>query len=219
MNILVDYYKSIVESAFNDAENYISKITPEILNIQGMSGKKTRHFYNNLLNMSDARYLEIGVWKGSSVCAAMCNNNSKVVCIDNWSEFGGPKEDFLVNFNKFKGNNDATFIENDCYKVDVSSLGKFNIFMYDGNHSVNNHYNALVYYYDCLDDIFIFIVDDWNCPYVRNGTEESIKILNFKVLYEKEIRLTYDNTHTPSPLADDTWWNGIYFVILEKTKK
>ena len=35
----------------------------------------------------------------------MCNNNMICITIDNWSEFGGPKNEFLKNFNKFKGNN------------------------------------------------------------------------------------------------------------------
>ena len=84
--------------AFKNAENEISKVTPELLNMEGMTGKKTRHFYNNLMNKEDSRYLEIGTWKGSSVCSAMCGNKAKVVCIDNWSEFGGPKNEFLQNF-------------------------------------------------------------------------------------------------------------------------
>jgi hypothetical protein len=96
----------------------------------------------------------------------------------------------LVNFEKFKGENDANFIEDDCYKVDVSSLSKFNIYMYDGNHSNESHYKALLHYYHCLDDIFIFIVDDWNWIDVRDGTINSIRKLNLKILYEKEIRLT-----------------------------
>ena len=33
------------------------------------------------------------------------------LAIDNWSEFGGPKTEFLKNFNKFKGNNNINFIE------------------------------------------------------------------------------------------------------------
>ena len=153
-------YKTLIETAFKNAEKHISKITNEIVKMDGMSGTLTRHFYNNLLNTEDARYLEIGTWKGSSVCSAMCNNKAKVVCIDNWSEFGSPKSEFLVNFEKFKGANDATFIENDCYKVDVSLLPKFNIYMYDGNHKNESHYKALLHYYNCLDDVFIFIVDD-----------------------------------------------------------
>ena len=179
--------------------------------MDGMSGTNTRHFYNNLLNIDDARYLEIGTWKGSSVCSAMCGNKANVICIDNWSEFGGPKSEFLVNFEKFKGLNDATFIENDCYKVDVSILPKFNIYMYDGNHTNENHYKALLHYYNCLDDVFIFIVDDWNWEDVRDGTINSIQKLNLKVLYEREIRLTLDNSTTKG-----SWWNGIYVAVLQK---
>ena len=211
--------KQHIETAFENAEKNTSKITPEIIAMEGMSGKKTRHFYNNLLSMKDARYLEIGTWKGSSVCSAMCGNKAKVVCIDNWSEFGGPKYEFLINFYKYKGENDATFIEQDCYKVDVSLLPKFNIYMYDGNHSKESHYKALVHYYNCLDDLFIFIVDDWNWKDVREGTLDSIKKLNLNILYEKEIRLTNDDSHTPQPLARETWHNGIYVAILQKEKK
>ena len=213
----METYKNIVDNAFQNAENNISKITHDIIHMEGMTGIKTRHFYNNLLNTEDARYLEIGSWKGSSVCSAMCGNKAQVVCIDNWSEFGGPKIEFLENFEKFKGENNARFIENDCYTVDVSTLPKFNIYMYDGNHTNESHYNALLHYYDCLDDIFIFIVDDWNWQDVRDGTKNSIQKLNLKVLYEKEIRLTWDNSHTLEPEGSQTWWNGIYVAILQKT--
>ena len=86
-----DLIKHIKKSLVN-TNNYSSKITKEILHMDGKSGKKTRHFYNNICSMNDSRYLEIGTWKGSSICSAMCNNNMTCVAIDNWSEFGGPKE-------------------------------------------------------------------------------------------------------------------------------
>jgi len=215
----METYKTLIDTAFKNAENNISKITNDIINMDGMSGTKTRHFYNNLLNTPDARYLEIGTWKGSSVCSAMCSNKANVICIDNWSEFGGPKSEFLTNFNKFRGQNNAYFIENDCYKVDVSTLPKFNIYMYDGNHTNESHYKALLHYYNCLDDVFIFIVDDWNWKSVRDGTVNSIKKLNLSVLYEKEIRLTWDESHTPPLIASQTWHNGIYVAILKKTSE
>ena len=53
-------YKTLIETAFQNAENNISKITNDIINMEGMSGTKTRHLYNNLLNTKDSRYLEIG---------------------------------------------------------------------------------------------------------------------------------------------------------------
>lgn len=205
------YYKSVIESALQNAEQNISKITDEILGLEGMSGSKTRHFYNNLVNFEDARYLEIGTWIGSSVCSAMYGNKATVVCIDNWSEFNdhqNAKPTFLKNFEKFKGDNNAVFIESDSFTVDISSLPKFNVYMYDGSHSYDSHEKALSYFYDCLDDIFIFVVDDWNWAHVRNPTKNSIQTLNLKVLYEKEIITeTY-------PCKD--WWNGMVVYILQK---
>lgn len=210
------FYKEHINKSFENAENHVSKIDQGIIYMDGMTGTKTRHFYNNLLDIPDARYLEIGTWKGSSVCSAMCKNKATVVCIDNWSEFGGPKYEFLRNFDMYKGENNARFIESDCYKVDTTQLPKFNIYMYDGNHLEESHYKALLHFYDCLDDIFIYIVDDWNWSTARDGTINSIKKLNLNVLYEKSIRLTWDESHTPQPEARNTWHNGIYVAVLQK---
>jgi hypothetical protein len=198
-----------VKSVLRDAEMNTSLISSDIINIEGMTGTKTRHFYNNLLRMPDARYLEIGSWKGSSVCSAMYKNNATVICIDNWSTFGGPKKEFMANLNKYKGNNNVTFIEQDCFKVDISALPKFNIYMFDGEHTYDEQYNALTYYYNCLDDIFIFVVDDWNYGRVRQGTRDAISKLNLKNLYEKEIFTEYNG-------VKDGWWNGMAVYVLQK---
>jgi hypothetical protein len=210
---LVEQYREHIIDSFNKAEKSISKLNSDILQLEGMTGHKTRHFYNNLLSFNGASYLEVGTWKGSSVCAAMFENTSNVVCIDNWSEFGGPKEEFLVNFNKFKGNNFATFYERDCFSIDPLSLPKFNIYMYDGNHTEDSHFKSISHFLPCLEDIFIFIVDDWNWETVRNGTKNAISQNNLKVLFEKEVRLSFDESTTHST---ETWWNGIYVCILQK---
>lgn len=211
MNI-ADELAQHLDLAFENAEKNQSKITAEIIDMEGFTGLKTRHFYNNLLSKNSIRYLEIGTWKGSSVCSAMCNNTASVVCIDNWSEFGGPRDEFIKNFLKYKGENSAEFFEADCFSVNTSKLPKFNAFMYDGSHSFDSHYKALVHYYNCLDHIFIFIVDDWNWDFVREGTLESVKKLNLTTLYQKEI-------YTPENATKDTWWNGIYVAILQKPKE
>ena len=213
---LFSNYKRHITEAFEAAERCDSKITQAILDIEGMSGKMTRHFYNRLLSMNDARYLEIGTWKGSSICSAMYDNQAKVVCVDNWSEYGGPKAEFLQNFLRFRGENNALFIEHDCFTLDVTHLPSFNLYMYDGNHEHESHFHALTHYIDRLDNLFIYIVDDWNKDAVRQGTKDAIRRLNLEVLYEREIRLTWDNTHTEFNLARATWWNGIYVAILKK---
>jgi hypothetical protein len=198
-----------VENSLSNTDRLISRITEEILGIHGMSGKKTRHFYNNICSMDDARYLEIGTWKGSSLCAAMCNNSMTCIAIDNWSQFGGPKSEFLMNFGRFKGNNNATFIEKNCWDIDVTTLGTFNIYMYDGNHTATSHFQALDHYLPCLDAEFIYLVDDWNHPPVRTGTLRAIKDNSLGIVYHKEI-YTQSNSNT------NDWHNGISIFVLRK---
>jgi len=90
--------------------------------------------------------------------------------------------------------------------------------MYDGCHKYDSHYKALTHYINCMDDIFIYIVDDWNWKQVREGTFYAIRDLKLQILYEKQIRLTNDDSHTVGPLVQFTWWNGIYISILQKNK-
>jgi hypothetical protein len=200
-----------IELSLRKTDEHNSKLTRvnEILKMEGMSGQKTRHFYNNICSMADARYLEIGTWKGSSLCSAMYGNKMTCVAVDNWSEFNGPKEEFMYNFNKFKGDNNATFIEKNCWDINPTTIGKFNIYMYDGNHTTTSHFQALSHYLPCLDNEFIYLVDDWNWENVRNGTMDSIKKNNLRILYQKWI-------HTSDNHPRNDWHNGISIFVLRK---
>lgn len=210
-------YIEHLESCFKKAYNLESKISEDIKTIQGMTGQMTRHFYNNLLSIDDARYLEIGVWMGSSSCAAMYGNKAHVVLMDDFSGFGSPKKEFIENFNKYKGDNDAEFIEQDCFKMDISKFKKkFNIYLFDGDHSEWSQYKAVEYYLPCMDGVFILVVDDWNWLSVRNGTNRSIADNKLEVLWKKEIILTKNDEHTPNEEANKTWWNGIAVFVLKK---
>jgi hypothetical protein len=206
---------SQIENALISADNFKSKLTYFVLFIDGMSGRKTRHFYNNICSEKNVRYLEIGSWKGSTICSAMQGNQINGICIDNWSEFGGPKNVFLKNFKKCRGKNKVEFIECDCWLVDVNSLGKFNIYMYDGNHTETSHYRALNYYLSNLDGQFIYLVDDWNFQDVRKGTLNAIKENKIDILYQKEIITNTDNKHSLLSGVDSFWHNGISIFILQ----
>jgi hypothetical protein len=125
-NLLIENIKN----SLSKTDNYSSKITDEILSMPGMSGPKTRHFYNNLCSMNDARYLD----------------------------------------------------------------------------TETSHYQALNHYVPCLDNEFIYLVDDWNHPPVREGTLKSIKDNKLKILYQKEIFTSSNN-----PIND--WHNGISIFV------
>jgi len=207
----------IVETSLEKAYNNESNIDVYNIVMEGMSGLKTRHFYNNLGSHEGARYLEIGTWVGSSICSFMKGNKSKCVCIDNWSEIGGPKDIFMTHFNEHKGDNDATFIESNCWDVDPKTLGKFNIYMYDGAHDKESHHRALSHFMEALDEEFIYIVDDWNVEHIRQGTEDALISNNLEVIYKKEIFTDRNPGIQKGKLLND-WHNGIVVYVLRKTE-
>ncbi len=206
-----------IQQAFENAQKGISKCSPELLAMDGMTGKKTKHLYNNLLDMPDARYLEIGVWLGSSTCSALYKNNVTYACaVDNWSEYGGPKAQFQANLERFQITDKVKFLEADFMKLDVSALPKFNIYLFDGGHEYEDHVMALFHMLDCLDDIFIFIVDDWNWRNVRGATQFAIEQCGCKILHGIEVRMTTDDMATDPEIAKEEFWNGVCILLLQK---
>jgi len=144
----------------------------EVLNYKGMTGKKTRHLYNNLMEFPDAKYLEIGTWYGSSSISAVYKNDLSALFIDNWCQFNGDKKIFQNAIEKYlTKNSKCQLLESDCWKVNTNKIpNDFNIYLYDAGHTEEDHCKALTYYYNNLQDNFIFIVDDWGWGEVRDGT-------------------------------------------------
>ena len=220
-------YKEHIKLSWANAEKDTSKVNQEILGMSGMSGRRTRHFINNLCAMPDCKYLEVGTWKGSTLCSAMFANKINCTCIDDWSQsFSsasdvGPKEVFLKNFKKFKGINNAIFIEKNCWEIDPEHIGKFNIYFYDGSHSHEAQHRALTHFLPSLDDEFIFMVDDWNLERVQWGTNKGIEENSLNVLYKKEILTTEDGSHPPPKKSgpNSDWHNGLCVFVLKKKKK
>jgi hypothetical protein len=197
----------VVES-ITRAENFESKLNEEILSLEGMSSRKVRHFLNNLVTDND-RYLEIGTWKGSTLISALYRNNpAYYLAIDNWTEFGGPKQDFFNNCTKFLGFT-PNFIEGDCFNIDTTNINNISIYFYDGGHFEEDHYKSITYFYNCLAEYFTLIVDDWTDAGVRKGTRRAIKDTNINILFEQEL---------PARFNGDTenWWNGLLVAYCKK---
>lgn len=208
--ILIDHVKKSIENA----QNGISKITPEILKIDGMSSPVIRHFLNNICSLEGGRYFEIGCWKGSTLVAAVYQNDSHlsdIVAMDNWSEFLGPKNEFHKNITSFLPNSPLKFYEVDCFSVNPKALFSkpVNIYFYDGRHEIPHQKRAFTHYNNILDDVFIAMVDDWNWEDVRTGTMAAFKELKYRILYEQSF-FTAGNGDANS------WWNGFYIAVIKK---
>lgn len=199
------------------------KIPEWIRYMEGASGKKYRYFINNLVgSIEDARYLEVGTWAGSTACSALYGNKVKTVCIDNWAEFGGPKELFFSNIEKIKSLDiDFSFIESDSNLVDYTSIGKFNVYMYDGDHSEINQYNGIINALPALDDTFILIIDDWNWERVRVGTFNAINDASLEIVNSIEIKTLLEEVWWAPDItgAASDWHNGYYIALVKKGKQ
>lgn len=199
------------------------KLPEWIRYMEGASGKKYRYFINNLLSSmsDDARYLEIGTWAGSTTCSAVYGNKLKCHAMDNWAEFGGPKDKFFKNINNANlatPNLDFTFTEASFQTVDYSTIGKFNVYMYDGAHSEQDQYDGVALVQEALDNTFVFIVDDWNWERVRHGTMRAIDQLKLTIVNSIEIKtLQQEVFWAPDILgADSDWHNGYFIALLKK---
>jgi hypothetical protein len=207
-----------LKSAFDRALKGESQLSQLVLGMPGMSGRCYRMFVNNLVRViSEPRYLEVGSWAGSTACAAMEGNALTMLCIDDWSQFGGPKEAFLSHIDMFR--NDSvhfSYLAVDFRSVNVAEIGRFNIYLFDGPHEEQDQYNGLSLLEVALEDDVFFIVDDWNWPAVRRGTMNAIRDTSFEIEYAIELRTASDNGRPAQLNAASDWHNGYFFSKLRR---
>jgi hypothetical protein len=198
------------------------KISYELLTLQGMSGRNYRKFINNLVgSIDECRYLEIGSWMGSTLCSALYKNDVTTFAIDNWSQFEGPQHRFFLNLSKFVNTKSKVNILNSDFRaVRYDSIGKHNIYLFDGPHEYQDQFDALAMVSPALDQEIVFIVDDWNWPHVRDGTLDAIRNTGWLCDYNIQIRSTDNDIHPgeqglPADESSD-WHNGYFIGVLRR---
>jgi hypothetical protein len=211
-----------LSEAFFDAIAMQHKLPDSVRYMEGMSGKKYRYLINNLVGATpDARYLEIGSWKGSTACSAMYGNTCTAVCIDDWSEtMRGvvAKESFLKNTSDVVNEKiKFSFIEKDFNQVNFTTLGKFNIYMYDGSHAEQDQYTGISIVQPALDDVYTLIVDDWNGADPQNGTLRALSDLGQRIIARIDIVTRRDGIHPAVHSEYSDWHNGYCIAVISKS--
>ena len=218
------YVKKVIESISNSAKN-ISNFDELTYNIPGLSSNRVRHLLNNLCQIDDAVYMEVGVYTGSTFYAALQNNSIKAYAIDHfqaqnitperddveWQTNENPFISFVENSKTYIGNNSIKLLEKEASFVSVDDIHpeyKPNIIFYDGNHDYEEQLNCLNSLLCNFTDTFILVIDDANIESSVTSTDEFIRINNLGVLYEKKI------LHNIEDFTQ--WWNGLYILILSK---
>jgi Methyltransferase domain len=157
---------------------------------------------------ADAVFLNIGVWNGFSLLAGMAANEDKAcIGVDNFSEFGGPRSQFLQRFERQRGTR-HTFREMD-YRAyfEHEHRAPIGVYFYDGDHSYEHQLLGLQMAEPYLTDDCIIFVDDTNSQAPRAATYAFLSEHGgYRVLLDGR---TCANGHP-------TWWNGI--VVVQRGK-
>lgn len=214
----IDVLGKAVRDAFQDAMAMRGRLREEAYGVHGFSGRKFRLLLNNLMSeVPDPRYLEIGLFHGASFCPAVFKNKLRAVGVDNWSEYGGKRQVFTDNLNKFRSDEaDVEIIEQDFRKIDYNAIGKFNILFYDGSHAEKDQYDGIFIPQAAMEYPHIMIVDDWNWDFARRGTLNALRDANLAIDYSIEVRTSFNNEIPLLNGQRSEWHNGTVIAVVSK---
>jgi hypothetical protein len=213
--------KKLIYKIFNKEKNFIFSnliiknkkksdliLKKELLKIDSMSTFAIGYIINKIcqeLNDNE-NYVNIGVWKGFSMIAGMLNTNCNVYGNDNFSQFDGPKKEFIRKFNSLKNEEKHFFYECD-YKdffKDFEKLKKsISFYYYDGEHTYKNQFENLIIAKEYFKSGTIILVDDINFQEVESGTKDFISKYPNEYKIIKDIKTANNHCH-PS------YWNGLF---------
>lgn len=150
-------------------------------------------------------FVNVGVWNGFTFLAAMAGNEEKTCLgVDNFSEFGGPKADFLE---RFVGRRTPShrFFDQDYVDFFAAGLDRpLGVYLYDGEHSYENQYRGLMIADPFYAEDAIVIVDDTNLERAREAT------LKFAEDSRLEWEVVFDRR--TASMRHPTLWNGLMIL-------
>jgi predicted O-methyltransferase YrrM len=156
-------------------------------------------------------YLNVGVWHGYSFFAGMLRNTDKrCIGIDNFSEFGRPRDKFLRRFKRYKSSCHEFFDVDWRAYFAREHRGKIGVYFYDGAHDYDSQYQALIQAERFMAPGGFIIVDDTNWESSRKAL---IDFLSAHPGYE----LLYDIPTTGN--CHPTFWNGLMVARKKKAEK
>ena len=150
-------------------------------------------------------YVNVGVWNGFSLFSGMAGNpNKKCIGIDNFSQFGSPKSEFLSNFEKQKSNKHLFYQMDYVDYFNEKHTDEIGFYFYDGQHSRENQFKGLKIAEPYLAKGGFILVDDVNLERVMEGTNDFLKASRYKY----NLVAHKHTSHNRHP----TFWNGILLM-------
>lgn len=152
-------------------------------------------------------FVNVGVWHGFSFLAGMVNNpDKKCIGVDNFSQFGGPRSEFLDRFARYKsGLHEFHDMDYEEYfaRIHHDPIG---FYIYDGEHSYENQLKGMQVAERFFAPGCRILIDDTNIKAARDALTDFMARSphKYEVLLEQR---TAKNLHP-------TLWNGV--TILQR---
>jgi|GEM_PF-1514193 len=120
-------------------------------------------------------FVNVGVWHGYSFLAGLLDNPDKrAFGIDNFSQFGGPRDEFLARFESLRSP-EHSFADSDYRDFFQSGFSEpIGVYIYDGEHSYENQLEGLRVAEPFFADDCLIVVDDTNWRAPRKATFDFI---------------------------------------------
>lgn len=152
-------------------------------------------------------YVNVGVWHGYTFLAGMLGNpDSLCIGIDNFSEFGGPADDFMKRYDMVRSQSHRFFEMDFRAYFSENHKAPIGLYFYDGAHDYNSQYEGLVTAEQFIANGGYILVDDtnWEAPYRATLDFVAQRPGQYQVILDQN---TAYNGHP-------TWWNGV--LVLRK---
>lgn len=193
-----------MNTAFPEQDRLMKQRLRKLCRIPKMSTLAIGGMINRgVSQMADGEvFVNVGVWQGFTFLCGMMNNSAKMcIGVDNFSEFGGPRDDFLGRFNKLRSRYHHFHEMNYLDYFATVHRERIGFYIYDGAHNYEDQLEGLKAAEPFFSENCIILVDDTNWDEPREATLDFISqsANTYQVLLD--MRTNY-NCHP-------TVWNGV----------
>lgn len=210
-----------LDDAFSGDPQHTDAIDPRWQEIVGSVGGFTSANELAVLNLA-ARllpegevYLEVGTFKGRSLCGAVQDNAGTTFhAIENYLEFGmlglEARQELHRNLQTWAADADVRLREADCFRVMAEPSefsGPVGVYFYDGAHTHLSHWLALGVVEPLLADEALVLVDDASWPMVQRAHGRYLRRHP-----GWEVVATWDAAVTDDP----RWANGLHALAFRR---
>jgi len=151
---------------------------------------------------TDEAFVNVGVWQGFTLLCGMIPNPTKIcIGVDNFSEFGGPRDAFLNRFQKHRTKSHRFYdMDYKAYLLNIHQ-GPIGFYIYDASHAYLDQLKGLQIAEPFFSETCVVMVDDTNWQEPREAT------LNFIAASSSRYEMLLDvkTRHNCHP----TFWNGL----------